>query len=244
MSKQGIVIPREHGGWAMLIIPYVTGVIFSQATWVHITLFIAWFFFYLASYPFLQAVRKSKQRSDWMKWGMIYSVIAVVFLIPSVIGFPKLVYLAPIMLVLLSINIWHSKQKSERAWLNDLSAILLFCIGAVAAYWVGGGKWDQNMFMIVLFNFVYFFGTVFYVKSVFRERTNSRWLIGSKVYHIIQILIPVIVGYPLMLIPYLFGTVRAFLLGGKQMRPMKVGIIEIVNSIQFLVFTLFLFDLR
>ena len=126
MSKQGIVIPREHGGWAMLIIPYVTGVIFSQATWVHITLFIAWFFFYLASYPFLQAVRKSKQRSDWMKWGMIYSVIAVVFLIPSVIGFPKLVYLAPIMLVLLSINIWHSKQKSERAWLNDLSVFLWY----------------------------------------------------------------------------------------------------------------------
>lgn len=94
---------------------------------------------------------------------------------------PKLFYLAPVLLLLLAVNVWHSKQKTERAWFNDLSAILIFCVGGAAAYWVGGGEWDRSMLILVVIHFVYFFGTVFFVKSVSRERTNPQWLIGSKV---------------------------------------------------------------
>jgi hypothetical protein len=139
------------------------------------------------------------------------------------------------------VNIWHALQKSERALVNDLSAILIFCIGGAAAYLLGGGGWDHTMLIIVLFNLLYFTGTVFFVKSVFRERTNKRWITYSKLYHVVLLLIPWLVGYPFMYVAYVLATVRAFAYAGKQMRPMKVGMIEMVGSLFFLVSTIFFF---
>lgn len=241
MSKSGIVIPREHGGWAMLIVPYLIGMMTGQPGWIHIPLFFAWFFLYLSSYPFLQALKKTKKRQEWLKWGMIYISIAIICLTPTLIAFPKLLYMTPLLLALLAVNMWHAKKKSERALVNDLSAILIFCLGGAASYWVGGGAWDYAMFVLVVLNFVYFSGTVFFVKSVFRERTNKRWVTISKIYHVVQLVIPWMLWSPLMIVPYLFSTFRAFVYGGKLIRPMKVGIIEIISSVIFLVLTLIWF---
>lgn len=96
-----------------------------------------------------------KERRRLITWGVIYIAIALVCLIPVLLSFPKLFYFGPILLVLLMVNLWHVKQKSERAVLNDLCAVLIFSIGGAAAYWLGGGGWDRTMLLVVVFNVLF-----------------------------------------------------------------------------------------
>ncbi|KOP68130.1 hypothetical protein AMS62_24935 [Bacillus sp. FJAT-18019] len=235
MKKQGMVIPHEHGGWAMVSIPFVIGMLSGKPNWMHVFLFVAWLFLYLSSYPFLQSLKKRADRARMIKWGAIYGAIAVLSLIPPLLTLPQLALFAPILLVLLMVNIWNVKRKKERAVFNDLCAILIFSLGGAAAYLLGGGGWDLMMVLIILYNVLYFMGSVFFVKSVFRERKNKRWTIYAKIYHIILLLVPWIVGNPWMAVAYIFSLLRTFLYAGQVIRPMKVGIIEIIGSIQFLI---------
>jgi hypothetical protein len=232
--KNKIIIPHEHGGWAMVSVPFVFGMFAGNPQWVHILLFLAWLFLYLASYPFLQAVKKTANRGRLIKWGVLYALIAIVCVALPLYQNPELLYFALPLIGLLLINIWHAKRKSEREMLNDLCALLIFSLGGAAAYFMGGGGWDQTMVMVVLFNFLYFTGTVFFVKSIFRKRGNKRFLIVAIIYHMSLLIIPWIVGAPWMMLSYIFAVVRTFAFAGKKMRPMIVGIIEIIGAIFFL----------
>lgn len=239
MKKHGIVIPHEHGGWAMVCVPFAIGMMAGKPQGTHLFLFLAWLFLYLSSYPLLQSIKRRRDRMHLVQWGAIYGSIAVLCLIPVLLRQPQLLYFGPILLVLLMVNIWYVKQKSERSWFNDLCAILIFSLGGAAAYLLGGGGWNHMMLLIIVFNTLYFMGSVFFVKSVFRERTNKRWLACAKGYHVLLLIIPWLLGLPFMMMAYLFSGIRTFLFAGKALRPMKVGIIEIIGSVQYLLIAVF-----
>lgn len=240
MKKRRIVIPHEHGGWAMVSVPFLFGMMAGRPQWMHLLLFLAWLFLYLSSYPFLQSVKRTSNRGYWVKWGVGYSLAALVCLILPLMNKPSLFYFGLPLLVLLVVNLWHAKHKSERAMVNDLCAILIFSIGGAAAYLFGGGVWDKTMAAVVLFSFLHFTGSAFFVKTVFRERTNKRWITYARVYHGLLLIVPWAVGYPWLIIPYIFSTVRTFAFAGKSLRPWKVGIIEIVGALQFLLLSVYL----
>ena len=174
MKQRSVVIPHEHGGWAMVSVPFAFGMMAGTPRWMHLALFAAWLFLYLSSYPFLQAAKKRANKAHWIQWGVLYGAIALVCLIPPLLDTPSLFYFGPPLFLLLVVNVWHAKRKSERATANDLRAILIFAIGGAAAYLLGGGEWDRTMAAAVLFAFLHFTGSVFFVKTLFRERTNKR----------------------------------------------------------------------
>ncbi|WP_332455173.1 YwiC-like family protein [Paenibacillus crassostreae] len=242
--KNNIVIPHEHGGWAMVSVPFIIGMLAGHPSWMHVLLFLAWLFLYLASYPFLQALKKRSKRGHLIKWGITYSVIAVLCVLVPLVKHPELFYFAIPLVCLLLVNIWHVKRKAEREMLNDLCALLIFALGGAAAYLIGDGGWDRTMVWVILFNFIYFIGTVFFVKTVFRKRGNQRWFTASRIYHILLLIIPWIVGLPWMTLAYVFALVRAFIYGGKQIRPMKVGILEVVGAVYFLVVTVIVIQMK
>jgi hypothetical protein len=242
MKKQGVVIPHEHGGWAMVSVPFLLGMIVGNPQWMHFVLFLAWLSLYLFSYPLLQFIKRRANRAQWVKWGAIYGSLAVVFLVPPLISDPSLLYFGPLLMVLLLINIGFAKRNNERALLNDLCAILVFSIGGAAAYLLGEGSWDKTMVAVVLFSFLHFTGSVFFVKTVFRERENKRWMISSKVYHGLILVVPWIVGYPWMVLSYMYSVARTFVYAGKCLRPWKVGMIEMIGAVQFLLFSAFILN--
>lgn len=55
------VVPKQHGAWGMLLIPFLLSVLLGKATFYHIPLFIAWLFIYLATYPFLMYIRQTRK---------------------------------------------------------------------------------------------------------------------------------------------------------------------------------------
>ncbi|WP_094700077.1 YwiC-like family protein [Brevibacillus laterosporus] len=235
MKKSSIVIPHEHGGWAMVSVPFLFGMLAGKPQWMHILLFLAWLFLYLSSYPFLQYVKRNTRTEHWVKWGLLYGLLAVICLVPPLISNPFLFYFGLPLFILLLVNVWHAKRKSERAIINDLCAILIFSMGGAASYLFAGGEFDLTMSAIVLFSFLHFMGSAFFVKSVFRERENKRWTVYAHVYHGLLLFVPWITGFPWMTIAYIFSTVRAFVYAGKAMRPWKAGIIEIIGAVQFLI---------
>ena len=224
----------------MVSVPFLLGMMAGQPQWLHLPLFMGWLFLYLSSYPFLQFLKRPAHRERWLKWGIGYGLVSLVFLIPAVIFKPSLFYFSPVLLGLLAVNIWHTKQKSERAVLNNVCALLIFCVGGAAAYSLAGGGWDQAMALIVLLCFLHFMGSVFFVKSVFRERKSLRWINYARIYHVLVLLIPFVMGLPWMSIAYVFSAGRTFLFAGKILRPWKVGIIEIIGSLQFLILSILL----
>lgn len=240
MKKTSIVIPREHGGWAMVSMPFIIAMMASQPVLLHLPLFLAWLFLYLSSYPLLQALKKTSKRNTWLAWGAGYAAVAVLCLIPVLLKEPWLFWFAPVLMLLITVNIWHVRRKSERALLNDICAIMLFCTGGAAAFMLGGGTWGRELIEVLLFNFLYFMGTVFFVKSVFRERKNKRWIVYAIVYHAIALAVPLVMLHPWMCLPFLYPLVKTLIYAGKQMKPMKVGIMEIIGSVQFLILSLIL----
>lgn len=241
-KKNSIVIPHEHGGWAMISVPFLFGVMAGTAHWSHILLFIAWLFLYLASYPFLQALKRRNQRSHLLKWSGIYGAIALAALAYPLLRTPELFYFGIPFLLLLIVNIWHVKQKNERAIVNDLCAIIIFSLGGAASYLYGGGIFGREMLAIVVLNFAYFMGTAFFVKTIFRERGNRMWQAAARIYHVLILFVPWILGMPWMTIPYIFPLIRTFLFTGKAMKPMKAGILEIIGSVQFLVISSIIYN--
>ncbi|MFP7286644.1 YwiC-like family protein [Shouchella clausii] len=241
MKKAKVVLPREHGGWAMISVPYIIGMMAAQPVLLHLPLFLAWLLLYLASYPLLQALRRGSKKKSWLKWGFGYAASAAAFLIPVVLLEPWVLGFAPVLLAFITVHIWHVRRKTERALFNDICAILLFCTGGAAAYFLGGGGFDNGLTAVVLFNFLYFTGTVFFVKSVFRERKNRRYTYYSKIYHVVILAVPLLCGNPWMSLAYLFPLLRAYKFSGTTMKPMKVGILEIIGAVQFLIVAVAIF---
>lgn len=184
---------------------------------------------------FITSIKKKEAAQSSAEVLVIYGVIGLAAVIYPLIVKPQLFFFAIPFIILLSLNIWHVKRKSERAILNDFCAILIFSLGGAASYLYGDGGWDFEMLTIVLYKLMYFMGTAFFVKTVFREKKNPTWTRISQIYHVLILIIPILLGQPWMILPFIFPLIRTFLFSGKTMRPMKVGIMEIIGAVQFII---------
>lgn len=230
------VIPHEHGGWAMLAVPFLLGATVAGWTWLHLPLGVAWLFFYLASYAWLQSLKRKKNRRRWWGWAGSYSVIGLVAVILPLLREPTLLWLAPGLMAMGAVNAWHARRRNERTLLNDGCAIFALCLGGIGAYVLGGGGWGMGSIAVFGYSFLYFMGTVFFVKSILRERNNPRYPRFAQGVAAVTALAPLAVDQPLMVIPFLFPVVRAWVFAGRPLRPMTVGLIELAGALQFWLF--------
>jgi hypothetical protein len=90
VNKKKVVIPHEHGGWAMVSVPFLIGMLAGTPRWGHLPLFFAWLFLYLASYPLLQAVKRTASRRFWFRWGALYGAVALACLAQTLSHEPQL----------------------------------------------------------------------------------------------------------------------------------------------------------
>lgn len=233
-QKQKWIVPKQHGAWAMLIIPFVLGAYAGGFTWLHLPLFIGWFFLYLATYPLLMAV-KSKRKQEYMGAFYRYTAIVAVMLSICLWYVPSLFYFGMAMIPFFLVNLYYAKRKQERAFWNDVAAIAAFCVGGLASYYVGRRELTTQAFEPAVFCFLFFLGSTFYVKTMIREKKNQMYKWLSWGYHGVLIVGLIVLGYPLFALAYVPSVVRAVYLYGKALPIMKLGILEIANSVYFLI---------
>ncbi|MDN4071100.1 YwiC-like family protein [Paenibacillus vini] len=223
-------IPNQHGAWAMLLIPFLFGMFAAKPNWVHGLLFLGWLLVYLFSFPFLQWIRTQK----WQVYGkpmLLYGGLLIPVAVGLLLARPELWKWIPWFIPLFIVNCYYAKKKRERAFLNDLAAVIQFSLIVFVAYHVGGGdNWTLATELFGL-SILYFTGTIFYVKTIIREKNNVAFYRFSIGYHVVSMAIALILFPPGILIPLFLLLLRAIWFPRTKITVKRSGMLEIAFSL-------------
>lgn len=170
-------LPKEHGSWAMLIVPLLLG-LFVAPAWHGraLILLTAALGFFLTRYPLVVLVKTRKRptadRAYLWRWAALYGVITVLCG-GWLVLMHRLVWLAVIGLFgagLLLFNLWLVSRRQELSLPGELTGIAGLALGAPMAYYAASGQLDSTAALLGLINFLYFGGTVFYIKLKVRQQ--------------------------------------------------------------------------
>ena len=232
-----LFLPKQHGAWAMLIIPFWLGAAATGIIWQHIPFFLGWLLLYLATYPLLLLFKK-KKITFYRKWTLVYLIPALMFLMVPLFTAPSIIYFGLVMLPFFVINVYYSSINQERALLNDISAIITFSIAGFASSYLSIAAIQPNSLLVFTASFLFFGGSTFYVKSMVREKKNTTFKYISWIYHAIVPLLWLIMGNWIMALAFIPSLIRAIYFYGKPLGMMKLGIYEIINALLFFIIAL------
>jgi YwiC-like protein len=170
-------LPKEHGAWAMLIVPLLLGLFIAPAWhWRALVLLVAALGFFLTRYPLAVLVKTRKRptadKAYLWRWTAIYGGITALSGGWLVLAY-NLDWLAVIGVLgsgLLLFNLWLVSRRQELSLLGELTGIAGLALGAPMAYYTTSGHLDSTAVMLGLINFLYFGGTVFYIKLKVRQQ--------------------------------------------------------------------------
>ncbi|MEU4419216.1 YwiC-like family protein [Actinoplanes sp. NPDC024001] len=221
-------IPPQHGAWAMLLVPYLVGLLTAGFRWPDLPLFGAWLSGYVFSYFAFQSIktrRPSRVRAQLLWYGLITVVLAV----PVLLARPRVLFFAPAYVLLLAINGWYALRRRERALPNDLASVVQSCLMIPVIAVIAEVPADR-VFVPFLLVLLYFTGTVLYVKTMIRERGVVAYRRASVGYHLVAFAAASLTGVGSALI-FVLLLARAWLLPGRPLSPKQVGLIEIGASV-------------
>src|SRR5689334_14888641 len=104
-----LFLPKQHGAWAMLIVPFWLGAIGGGFVWQHVPFFIGWVLLYLATYPML-LLFKRKKILFYTKWTFLYMVPAIIFLLFPFFKNQSIIYFGLLMIPFFVINAFYSSK--------------------------------------------------------------------------------------------------------------------------------------
>lgn len=188
-------------------------------------LIIGWLFGYAASFYIgltFKGWRNSAKRKRYLNQILIFSALGLALALPVVSRHPSLLWFVPIGIFGLLTNLYFIRNRDERNWINDLLGIVVSFALAIAYL----APTSFRAIEFLLWPFLYFVGTIFYVKTMIRERGKNSWNALSVGYHM-AISVFAAIYAPLVLFGYLLLLVRAFVLPQRTLRPAVVGVIEI-----------------
>lgn len=255
------LLPREHGAWAMFIVPLVVGLAIGARRnqldgFITTLLFVlAAFGFFLVRYPLMLLIktRHSNAEGNVLLWSGVYGTVAFVGGVAALILTQvwELVIIGLIGGGLLGIHLWLAARRQEMSVVGQWSAIAGATLAAPGAYLLYAHRFDTTAAMLYVLSFLFFGGTVYYIKFKVREQPRltsptSTWarLFAARapiLYSLAAVLIVamfVLMGWasPLALLAILVPLPKVLI--GALERPVRVslprlGIIEIVHSIIF-----------
>ncbi|WP_045747588.1 YwiC-like family protein [Actinoplanes rectilineatus] len=217
-------LPPQHGAWAMLLVPYLAGIVVGGFHWLDLPLLGAWLGGYLFSYYAFQAV-KTRRPGRFREPLLLYGPVTAALAIPVLVARPQLLWFAPAYTVLLAVNGWFAWRRRERALVNDLASVVQSCL-MVPVVAVVAGVAPTRVAVAGLIVLLYFAGTVLFVKTMIRERGVVAYTRGSVLYHLLAFAAAAVIGVVPALV-FALLLVRAWSLPGRPLTPKRVGLIEI-----------------
>ncbi len=241
-------LPRQHGAWAMLVVPFAVGLILRGRegglppfVW---PLFACWMLGYFA---FNAASLYIKAPPAWrpalarplLAYAMVSGLFGLLTLYLA--GFGLLGWV-PVFAALLTPALVLTARGRERSTLSGglttaaASLLVLVIAHPDPTGLLAAGPASRAPVAAALV-FAYFFGTVLYVKSNIRERGNRAYQAGSVGWHALVTLAAVglaLGGVASWALAVLFGlgTVRAWVVPRlrRPLIPLRIGLLEIVFS--------------
>lgn len=231
----------------MLASPLLVGIVAGGPAWVHLPLAAFWFagyFAFFATSLWLKAHRRPKWFPPVRAYGLLAAALGVAVLVVQ----PELARWAPLFVVPLGVGLYAAAHRQDRALLAGLATTAGSALMTVVAYDAGPGTDLGRAWQLALVQFLYFAGTIFYVKTVIRERDNVsfRWL--SAAFHVLALILAAVLfgivendtlAWPLLLV-FAALLARAVLVPPYRPTPKRVGIGEIAATVAVAVTSLLL----
>lgn len=243
-GKSASWVPKQHGAWAMLLVPFLAGVLRSRGAPLHVPLLAFWlsgYFAFNATAVWVKSHGRPRYRTPVLVFGGLTAVLGL----PIAWLRPDLLLWAPAFVACMGLSLWFSWRRQERALVNDVVTILAACLFGLVAYQAGyrpGGAIEvgwRTMAVITAVLFAYFVGTALYVKTMIRERGRRGWVLASVGYHAAVAVTLFAVAFApmppgvqhraMLALAAVFAllTVRAWVLAGRAIRPLFIGLGEI-----------------
>lgn len=264
--RSSLNLPREHGAWAMLYVPFVLGVtVTGKINWAIILLFLSTTALFISRESLLiwwrarKRGRRSANANDARRLLLIYLLLAAGAGIPLILayGYYWLLPLALIGSAFLAINGWQAADFEDRSVEGEVMAIVGLTMTAPAAYYVASGKINQTAFWLWGLSAAYFASSVFYIKlrvtglHAKKVEDKRRACLQCAGYHVFLLASLLALAFthslPLFALiafaPALARTLRSLLKPERQLNLKRIGIAEIIYSLIFLIFTTLTFRL-
>ncbi|MFC4062955.1 YwiC-like family protein [Planomonospora corallina] len=224
-------MPPQHGAWAMLLVPYLAGLVTTGFSWPVLPLLVAWTAGYVLSYFALLAV-KTRRPGRVRAQLTVYGTAALAAGATVLAARPQLLAFAPVFAAVLAVNAFFASHRNDRALVNGLvsAAAATLILPVVAAVNGVPPLETGGTFLVTL---LYFAGTVFFVKTGIRERGNRGLLAASAAFHLAALALATWVA-PLYAVPFTWYLVRAVVLPRRSATAKQLGFVEIGGSLLLL----------
>ena len=232
-------VPRQHGAWAMLVLPLLVGAVHAGPRWWHLLLAAAWAVGYLAFHAaglWLRSRRKARYVAPLRAYGLLALALggSAILLEPTVLVW------APLYAVLLTVSLVLSWHRADRSLSNGLVTVLATSAMTLVAqapaspdlvaWWLAGAL------------AAYFAGSVLYVKTMIRERGNRRMYATSVVFHAMAVVAvltganavgepPAVTGATAVVMTLLAARATVVPRAWPGARPLAVGLGELATSL-------------
>jgi len=236
-------LPRQHGAWAMLLVPFLLGVAASRPSAWQLVLAGAALAGYLTSAT-LQAWARARRPPEYQWPIIVYGAAFGVLGLILVVAFPGLL-LSLVIVVPAGIIVFRGARPGTRRDLaNSLAQVAQVLVLVPAAAYVSGEIDIEPLVAYTAVAAAYLVGTVLVVRSVLRERGNDAFVALSVGFHVIVTTLAVILypgGYALVAAALTGRAIALPLLqrrwasGAHSLRPIHVGMVEIAASIAVVV---------
>jgi hypothetical protein len=254
--KKTLRLPKEHGAWAMLYVPFAAGVLVAGGGNLSVLLLLAATTAVFVSREslivWLRARSRGRDSQGAGRLALAYLALAALCGLPLLLYY-ELYWLAPLALagaVLLAVNGKHGLELEDRTIKGELLAIAAMSLTGPAAYYAAGGRWDGTAFWLWALSAVYFASSVFYIKlrvlrlNPRREETARRVTHYSASYHLAVLAALALLAatgrlHLFAVVAFAPVIVRAFwslVQPANKVNLKRAGMLELVYSIIFLVF--------
>ncbi len=167
-----IIFPKEHGSWAILLIPFVIGAEIGGGFDLKIALFLISVVSIFLAYQPATMIAKSKLKistENFKDATNSFLLFAPFVLIPSFIlifyfKLYGLLIFGIIGLLGFAVQLLLSKRNLDKTQGGQLFAMALLVLTAPSAYYVQTGKFDLTMIQLYLLNLVFFGSGIIYVR--------------------------------------------------------------------------------
>ena len=249
-------LPKEHGAWAMLYVPFVAGAsVAGNFSWRVVLIALAMTFIFIARESILawwRARRRGGDNRESRRLMLVYLGLAAAASAPLILV-NRLYWLAPLGLasiVLLAVNAEQGARREDRTVAGEMIAIFGLTLAAPTAYYVARGQWDAVALWLWALCALYFASSIFYVKlrvhwlNRRKQQERRQALVRCALYHsflLLALLALAVTGSLNLFALVAFAPVlaRSFWqlikpAAGLNLR--RIGVLEIIYSVVFLIF--------
>ncbi|MBK8482523.1 MAG: YwiC-like family protein [Proteobacteria bacterium] len=241
--------PREHGAWAMLSAPLAMGIALGGPRARHAPLVFALLFAYLALAALRERLRPlpsrdaappsgSRQqalRQRHSRWALIYAAATLACGAGLLVATPDLRLLALGGGAATVLQLALIRRGLDRSLPGSVLAIATLALACPAAYAVGRGVLDAQVWWTWGWTTCFFTGSLLFVRSLLRARGDARVAAASSAFHAAVSAIAALLGQPLVALAFALATARTLVLWRRRLRPALIGGIEAANALAFTV---------